>query len=380
MSSSVWVQLFYKGKDEPKGQPIHIVASEIKYEGIIARLKEAVKDKRQVDLNHCDPAALVVYSPETTPPFSQDKAIDPGDHVPAGTTSKNPLIVVAPAPKQQQQRLVSCRAWSNEGNHLSYNLQANSYHDLKQQASQKFKFDAVKVTLYYIPNRNDVTSRKKIQGDSDLEDFLQISNTPAVLAWEQGSDGSPTDLPGEIAAPYPGSNVSSVSTSTRGHLQKLFQAAVLERDKQKCVVSGKVYKQGSGNVEAVHIIPVASPLDVRRQAGLYNLYDTCNGMLLDSTLHKAFDSYVWCMDEEGKFCLSDAESHAEKIKDYKLAKWEGNSLNLNIGFDPHAPTKETLKTRYNLFLFEVDKKKQMERQRASRKKNKEKNSRGRGAA
>ena len=71
------------------------------------------------------------------------------------------------------------------------------------------------------------------------------------------------------------------------------------------------------------------------------------------------------MDEEGKFCLSDAESHAAKIKDYKLAKWEGNSLNLNIGFHPDAPTKETLKTRYNLFLSEVDKKKQKEWQRVS---------------
>ena len=378
--SSVWVQLFYKGKDEPEGQPIPIEASEIKYGGIIAGLKEAVKDKMAEELTHCSAAKLVVYSPETTPPFSQDKAIDPGDHVPAGTTSKNPLIVVAPAPKQQQQRLVSCRTWSSEGNHLSYNLQANSYHDLKQQASQKFTFDAEKVTLYYIPNRNDVISRKKIQGDSDLEEFIQISNTPAVLAWERGSDGSPRELPGEIAAPYTGSNVSSISTSTRGHIQKVFQTAVLERDKQKCVVSGKVYKQGSGNVEAAHIIPVASPLDVRRQAGLHNLYDTRNGMLLESTLHEDFELYVWCMDEEGKFCLSDVECHAAKIKDYKLAKWEGNSLNLNIGFHPDAPTKETLKSRYDLFLSEVDKKKQKEWQRVSRKKNKEKNSRGRGAA
>jgi hypothetical protein len=51
------------------------------------------------ELTHCSAAKLVVYPPETTPPLSQDKAIDPGDHVPAGTTStsKNPLIVVAPA-------------------------------------------------------------------------------------------------------------------------------------------------------------------------------------------------------------------------------------------------------------------------------------------
>jgi HNH endonuclease len=78
-------------------------------------------------------------------------------------------------------------------------------------------------------------------------------------------------------------------------------------------------------------------------------YVARNGILLESRLHKAFDSYVWCMDEDGKFRLSDAESHAAKIKDYELAKWEGNSLNLNIGSDPDAPTKETLRARYELF-------------------------------
>jgi hypothetical protein len=230
---------------------------------------------KAVVLPKLDPTELAevfVHPPETKPPFSQDKAIDPGDNVLTDTTSKNPLIVVAPAQqqwrRQQQQRLVFCRTWSSEGNHLPYDLLANSYDDLKLQASQKFKFDADKVTLYYIPNQKDLTSRKKIQGDRDLEEFKQISHTPAVLAWERGSDGSPAEFPGEIAAPFTASFVSSMSTSTRGHIQRLFQAQVLERDKQKCVVSGEVYKQGSGNVEAAHIIPVASPPDVRRQAGL----------------------------------------------------------------------------------------------------------------
>ena len=61
-SSSVWVQLYYKGKDEPVlvGKPDKIPTSALED---VADLKGAVKDKRQVDLSHCDAANLVVYPP-----------------------------------------------------------------------------------------------------------------------------------------------------------------------------------------------------------------------------------------------------------------------------------------------------------------------------
>ena len=103
MSSSVWVQLYYDGKDEPEGRPTSVKKpTDLKEsDWNIDALAEAVKSKRQVALNHCDAAALVVYPRDTEgPPFSQAKAIDPGKDVPCGTTSKSPLIVVAPAPKQ----------------------------------------------------------------------------------------------------------------------------------------------------------------------------------------------------------------------------------------------------------------------------------------
>ncbi|CAB9505069.1 expressed unknown protein [Seminavis robusta] len=263
-SSSVWVQLYYnKGKDEPEGRPTSVKK--------------------------------------------------PND----------PLIVVAPAQKQQQ-RLEFCRTWSSEGNHLPYNLLAKSYDDLQRQ----------------------------IQGDSDLEEFIQISNTPAVLAWERGSDGSPTGFPGEIAAPFSGSNVSSISTSTLGHIQKVFQAALLVRDKRKCVVSGTQYREGSGNVQAAHIIPVAAKKRVLEQAKICSIYDTCNGMLLESTLHKAFDSYLWCLNENGVFCVSDAERHQKKIKEYGIAKYRSNVLDLS---GDNFPTKATLRARHALFQSKVDK-------------------------
>ena len=121
--SSVWVQLFYKGKDEPEGQPIPIEASEIKYGGIIAGLKEAVKDKMAEELTHCSAAKLVIYSPETTPPFSEQTSIR-GDKILKELIDElgnknprmsicydHPLIVVAPAPAPHppgQGKQLSC--------------------------------------------------------------------------------------------------------------------------------------------------------------------------------------------------------------------------------------------------------------------------------
>ena len=101
-SSFVWVQLYYKGKAESEGRPTSVKKpTDLKEsDWNIDALAEAVKDKRQVALNHCDAADLAVYLADAMPPFSQAKAIDPGDDVPTSTTSRNPLIVLAPNPKQ----------------------------------------------------------------------------------------------------------------------------------------------------------------------------------------------------------------------------------------------------------------------------------------
>lgn len=275
--------------------------------------------------------------------------------------------------QQPARNKIYCRTWNTEGNHGTYKLPADSCDDLKQQASQKFNFAADKVNLYFIPHRDDVNSRKKIKDNSDLEEFLQLGGDPVVLAWERGSDGSPTELPGQITAPFSGSVASSMSTSTRGHIQKVFQTAVLARDKKQCVVSRQRYIQGCGNVEAAHLIPVAEGKDATLEAaekasGLFSMYDTCNGISLEKGLHNAFDSYLWCVDEKGIFRLSDAERDAAKIEAHELDKWAGNSLNLNIGFGPGYPTEQILKARYELFLAKVRNKKSKGWKNASKKK------------
>ena len=87
-SSSVWFQLYYKEENEPTGQPVEIEP--------IPRNINALKAVVLPKLDPTELAEVFVYPPDTERPFSQDKAIDPGDDVPTGTTSKNPLIVVAP--------------------------------------------------------------------------------------------------------------------------------------------------------------------------------------------------------------------------------------------------------------------------------------------
>ncbi|KAG7354569.1 HNH endonuclease [Nitzschia inconspicua] len=291
-SSSVWVQLFYE--DERKGSPEQIYKSDLR-EGRdwnVSSLRILVKDKLKKELDHAGLTEIFVFSPNIAPPFSQDKALNSWDQIPSNSSGPQPLILVAPAPPQPPPQPA----------------------DLNQQASQKFELTAAKLSLCFIPDGKNIDSRKKnnYKEDRDLEDFMQLGGNPVVLAWEQGSDGSP-------------------------------------KKRTPC-----------GTVEAAHIIPVASPLDVRHRAGLRGLYDTRNGMLLESRLHIAFDSFVWCMNEEGKFCLFDAESDAENIRKYGLSKWEGKTLNLGIGIDPDAPTKATLKARYDLFLAKVKEKKQKE--------------------
>ncbi|CAB9517973.1 expressed unknown protein [Seminavis robusta] len=96
MSSSVWIRLYYRynGKDEPEAQPVEIDPIPKN----IAALAEAVKAKMAEELTHCSAAKLVVYKSGTTP--SQDSALNVWDPVPSNSSGPQPLIVVAPGPKQ----------------------------------------------------------------------------------------------------------------------------------------------------------------------------------------------------------------------------------------------------------------------------------------
>ena len=91
----VWVQLLVSGEKQGESFAIKPIPENVD------ALKKAVKEERTVSLQHCDAAMLEVFAPGAD--RKTKDALDPGDPVPGDTSSKNPLIVVAPKPQQQQQ-------------------------------------------------------------------------------------------------------------------------------------------------------------------------------------------------------------------------------------------------------------------------------------
>ena len=64
-------------------------------------LCEAIKVKLEPDLNHCSAARLSVYPAGTAfGNYNTTNALDRGEAPPVGTTSKAPLVVIAPADPQ----------------------------------------------------------------------------------------------------------------------------------------------------------------------------------------------------------------------------------------------------------------------------------------
>jgi hypothetical protein len=78
------------------GRPTKVTIS---YPSDIDDLVKAVKMECANALRDVDAGRLQVYPAGTLVPVGD--GLDPGDGIPAGTTSKSALIVVAPAPMQQ---------------------------------------------------------------------------------------------------------------------------------------------------------------------------------------------------------------------------------------------------------------------------------------
>ena len=94
MTTSVWVKL-YIGEHAENHTPVFGIHD---FDGIIDQLKEKIKEKNSNVLKMIDAVQLNVYAAGTSYPIREGQdSLDPGDNVPTDTTSKNPLIVVAPA-------------------------------------------------------------------------------------------------------------------------------------------------------------------------------------------------------------------------------------------------------------------------------------------
>ena len=109
-SSSVWVQLYHEGKDEPKGRPVEIQPIPRNIDALI----EAAKAKLKPKIDYAPVDEISVFSPDTKPPFSEQTFIR-GDKIlkelidelgnktpPVSIDYDHALMVVAPDPPQQQ--------------------------------------------------------------------------------------------------------------------------------------------------------------------------------------------------------------------------------------------------------------------------------------
>lgn len=169
------------------------------------------------------------------------------------------------------------------------------------------------VSLYYILDKDSVDH------DHDLNKFFNQAGGPIIFVWLRGeSDISPGSLPSEINVASITSSQSSDSDRTRGYVQTLFRNGVCKRDNFTCVLPGKKLKPKANNVQAAHIIGVEPGMArTREEAGIVNAYDTWNVLLLEASLHSAFASFLWCMDE---FCIV----HVSDIgKEQGHGEWEG---------------------------------------------------------
>jgi hypothetical protein len=94
-SASVWVQVYYQGETKPvdDADPFEIETN--------LKNVNALKKKVHEELKLVSRAALCkAYHPGTAVPIPEGtKSLDPGDDVPADTTSRKPMIVIAPKPQ-----------------------------------------------------------------------------------------------------------------------------------------------------------------------------------------------------------------------------------------------------------------------------------------
>ena len=144
---------------------------------------------------------------------------------------------------------------------------------------------------------------------------------------------------------------SGSESSTRGHLQSKFRFAVRKRDDCRCVLTGEHLVQGQRNVDAAHVFGTEVGLkEVREQAGVYNVYDTTNGVLLSTWWHTKFDSWCWCPDQTGKVWVvpervrvQERERLLQRAGSYLTPPPDG-SVSLHSW-----PPLHLLQARFNLF-------------------------------
>jgi hypothetical protein len=173
------------------------------------------------------------------------------------------------------------------------------------------------LTLYLMPDLNDLSSRVQItSGDDSLPtaQLILLGSCTLVLVYVRPKDDStPVKLPSGLVRDRDA--FSNSSTSSRGIQQTNFAASLFRLSGgHEALTGAKLLHAASGqhgvDWEAAHIIPVAGgrygTIEARHQLlegmGLEgNLYIPSNGMPLSKQNHAAFDAHNLSIDVENGY-------------------------------------------------------------------------------
>ena len=226
---------------------------------------------------------------------------------------------------------------------------AASFTELEQVVSEMFpETQSREWRLYYITDtRNVHDSLSRVSDDTSLEEYLALYNRPTLLVYF--ADKSPSHSPTQSSVHQRDyhSQSSGSSNDRNKNAHDNWAELVRERDGKKCVFSDEAYVYGKRNLQAAHIFGVnSSTKKEREQAGVRNVYDPRNGIMLCSLLHHEFDKHGWCMDKEGTFHLSSRLQHDERFKHFigkKIRRPSGEDLSI-------FPSASIFEARYQRFL------------------------------
>ena len=121
-------------------------------------------------------------------------------------------------------------------------------------------------------------------------------------------------------------NLSFLEKGKKRMGQEDFRNIIKEKYK-RCIITDSIDEE----CDAAHIVE-------QHNGGTY---DTDNGLLLNSAIHKTFDKYYWTINPDTMIIMVK-NNHRGTIK-----KYEGIQVNLNM----NPKLYKNLTTRYNLFLL-----------------------------
>lgn len=204
-----------------------------------------------------------------------------------------------------------------EASHKSFNMAVPASWDEFLELLRQLDNYVDSYRLYYY-SAGSAPTTKKLACEADFVAYYltlrMAGRLPDIWVLRAAEMPSPEQLLAAEAAGGAGGGARGGSSNRSSTQQSDFRVGLILRDASgsdvHCALCGKF-----GEVEAAHIMPQKRSDQFTRgdglkaamaAAGLVNLYDSHNGILLCTQCHGFFDSYLWAVNSEGEVELSNA--------------------------------------------------------------------------